>query len=432
MSQEVAHHLEQQIDDLARQLEAVRIENAQLVNGLRSEIARREALENVVAQISSELDLDKALQSIIRGAMSLMGDATKLAGVVSLVDRQQQRLFVKAEVNTREPWLHYGFIPGEGLHGQVWKRAEPVILDSYDDLPEAVPPEKLSTRGPSIGVPVVWQGTVIGVFTIISLDYQRRFTPDDASLMLLFAKHAAIAIENARLYAQSQEYAIVEERNRLARELHDTVTQMLYSMTLTSRAAKNFLTKKPERVPAQLDSLEELSRQALAEMRALLLQLRPRELEDESLLIALRRLLNEIGNRHNFVTRFEVRTGRLSEGETAVALPDPLTPKQEQAIYRIAQEGLANIIKHACASTVEMTLDYTLRQGQICFRLEDDGVGLAASASRNMSPGSLASGGFGLDGIRQRVQQLGGTVEIADRLDGKGTSLIIFLPLTEH
>ncbi len=412
----------------ASQYTVVAVQNAELVNGLRSEVKRREALENAVAQISSELDLSKVLENIITGVVSLMDKPAELVGVVSLVDKEQDRLFVKATVNATGLLIDYGFKQGEGLSGLVWERKAPVILNYYDQLPSPLPPEVASSRWAGVGVPIFWQDEVIGVFGIVSGNSQWRFNQADADLMTMFARHAAIAIENARLYAQSQELAVVEERNRLARELHDTVTQMLYSMTLTSRAAKNFLTKKPERVPAQLDSLEELSRQALAEMRALLLQLHPRELENEGLITALRRLLSEIGNRHNFVTRFDLQYAASPPEESITNGPHLLTPGQEQALYRIAQEGLANIIKHAQAKNIEMSLNFTEQPGYVCFKLKDDGVGLATT--RIVADNEkLGSGGLGLRGIRERVRHLNGDLSLTSGPQNKGTLLTITLPL---
>ncbi|MEI6044591.1 MAG: GAF domain-containing protein, partial [Chloroflexota bacterium] len=260
MTNQYNSDLESQLAKLKHLLKEAQDENTRLaetnqreIELHKKEVAQREALENVVAQISSELDLDKVLESIIAGAVTLMGQPTQLVGVVSLVNEQDDRIFVRAEIGAKESWMSYSFTRGEGLTGLVWERGEPIITDSYDKLPRALAPELISSRGPGIGVPIFWQGKIIGVFSVISLNFQRRFTQTNANLMTLFARHAAIAIANARLYAQSQELAIIEERNRLARELHDSVTQLLYSMTLTSRAAKNFLAKKPERVVAQLE-----------------------------------------------------------------------------------------------------------------------------------------------------------------------------------
>ena len=176
----------------------------------------------------------------------------------------------------------------------------------------------------------------VGVLSVYNKEGEGGFTDRDAELATFFANQAAAAIENARLYEQTREYAVVEERNRLARELHDSVTQSLFSVTLLSEAALNLLDRDPAKARERLERANELAQGALAEMRALIFQLRPMTLQEEGLLSALKKHLSALHSRHGRVVELQV-TGAERR------LPAPI----EDAAFRIIQESLNNVVKHA-------------------------------------------------------------------------------------
>src|SRR5205823_7929123 len=146
----------------------------------------------------------------------------------------------------------------------------------------------------------------VGVLSIYNKEGEGGFTDRDAELATFFANQAAAAVENARLYEQSREYAVIEERNRLARELHDSVTQSLFSVSLLSEAALNLLERDPTKARERLERANDLAQGALAEMRALIFQLRPMTLQEEGLLSAMKKHLAALLSRHGRVVELNV------------------------------------------------------------------------------------------------------------------------------
>jgi PAS domain S-box-containing protein len=253
----------------------------------------------------------------------------------------------------------------------------------------------------SLFVPLTLKDRVIGMLVLTSSEAD-AFTQHHATLAQAIANQAAIAIENARLYAQAQELAALEERQKLARELHDSVSQALYGISLGAHAARTALEREPGEVAEPLDYVLALAEAALAEMRALIFELRPESLETEGLVSALSKQAAATQARHELV----VSTELCDE-------PDlPLHVKQE--LYRIAQEAMHNTVKHAHASQVILRLQQA--DGGMVLEVRDNGVGFDASAS---FPGHL-----GLHSMSERVANLGGTFEIVSS-PGNGTRICV-------
>jgi signal transduction histidine kinase len=225
------------------------------------------------------------------------------------------------------------------------------------------------------------------------------FTPHHATLALAIANQAAVAIENARLYAQAQELAALEERQKLARELHDSVSQALYGISLGAHAARTALEREPGEVAEPLDYVLVLAAAALAELR-------PESLESEGLVSALSKQAAATQARHELV----VATELCDE-------PD-LSLHVKQELYRIAQEAMHNTVKHAHASRVVLRLAQTAEG--VLLEVRDDGAGFDATASY---PGHL-----GLHSMRERVANLGGTFEM-ESMPGQGTVIHAQVPL---
>jgi signal transduction histidine kinase len=249
-------------------------------------------------------------------------------------------------------------------------------------------------------VPLTLKEQVIGVLVLTSSEAE-VFTPHHAVLALAIANQAAIAIENAHLYEQAQQLAAVEERQRLARELHDSVSQALYGIALGLHTARIQLDRDPGELPGSLDYLLSLAEAALDEMRALIFELRPEALEREGLVSALSKQGAALQARHGMTVQTEL-----------CEEPDlPLTVKQ--ALYRIAQEAMHNTVKHARARKVDLRLSQTANA--IILEVRDDGVGFDATSS---FPGHL-----GLHSMQERVSSLGGLLLI-ESAPGQGTSIL--------
>lgn len=250
-----------------------------------------------------------------------------------------------------------------------------------------------------LGVPLLVQERVVGM---IALD---RFQPggfavEEVRMAVAFAGQAALALENARLYAQAEQVAILEERQRIARELHDSVSQALYGIGLGARTAREALDEHPTEVAESLDYVLSLAEAGLTEMRTLLLELRPEILEREGLVAALAQLAASLRSRY----QIEVKTDLCQEPE--------ISSEAKQALYRIAQEALHNVAKHAQANAVELHLCHA--DHQVVLEVHDNGVGFDPAGS---FPGHL-----GLHSMRERIGRLGGTLSV-DSTPHRGTHI---------
>ncbi|HEX2980326.1 MAG TPA: sensor histidine kinase [Anaerolineaceae bacterium] len=199
---------------------------------------------------------------------------------------------------------------------------------------------------------------------------------------------------------QAEEMAAAEERNRLARDLHDSVSQTIFSMTLTAQAARILLDRDPQRVGAQLDHLQVLANHALGEMRSLIQHLRPGSLDDGGLAACLRRHVEERKNQDGLFVDLQICGCR--------RLPIDV----EEGLFRVTQEALNNVVKHAQVDTARVVLKIDKNPIELC--IEDHGVGFDPLQTR------ISSGHIGLAGMMERIQALGGRMEI-ESMPGRGT-----------
>ena len=292
---------------------------------------------------------------------------------------------------------------------------EPIIIDDVrSDAPlarayrQVIGEERLRREFKHIrswmGVPLVLKGKSIGLLAITH-DEPGHYDERHVELARTIANQAAIAIENARLYERAQAAAALEERQHLARELHDSVSQALYGITLGSDAARTLLDRDPARVAGPLEYVRSLAESGLAEMRALIFELRPESLENEGLVAALEKQAAALRARHEI----EVHTALCEEPDVPLWVKD--------ALYRIVQEALHNIARHARAEDVGLLLEQD-NEG-ILLEVRDDGIGFDPSRS---FPGHL-----GLKSMRERAERLGGTLEVESR-PGKGTRILVRIP----
>lgn len=249
--------------------------------------------------------------------------------------------------------------------------------------------------------PLIVKDVVIG--SLNAINKAEGFNDDDMRILGLLADQAAIAIENARLHEQAAESAVLAERHRLARELHDSVTQSIYSVILFADATRRALQVEKTAVATDhLGELRQMADGALADMRLLLYELHPPELAEEGLVSILHNRLNAVESRVGLQTNLNV------SGE--IELPLAL----ESELYKIAQEALHNVIKHAYASNVTVQIDST--EEQFCLTIQDDGVGFVPEALQQNNSG------LGLRSIRERVQKIAGELVIQS-VPGEGTDL---------
>ncbi|MER7938875.1 MULTISPECIES: GAF domain-containing sensor histidine kinase [unclassified Streptomyces] len=233
------------------------------------------------------------------------------------------------------------------------------------------------------------------------------FTEEDEELLSILAQHAAIALTNARLYERSRELTIAEERSRLAHELHDAVSQKLFSLRLTAQAAAALVDRDPSRAKGELQQVAALAAEATEELRAAVVELRPAALDEDGLLATLRTQIQVLDRAHDARVTFAAGGFR--------ALP----AAQEEALLRVAQEALHNALRHSGAEHVDVTVNR--RGGGAVLRVTDDGGGFDPHLTRR------AGRHLGLVSMRDRASGVGGTLTV-ESAPGKGTTIEMEVP----
>ncbi|MFV9503650.1 MAG: GAF domain-containing protein [Oscillochloridaceae bacterium umkhey_bin13] len=381
--------------------------------------------QRLAAQVQRRADQLAVLNAVARAASASLDHEGILPAVTSQVrrgfDYPQMDLFLFDE-DSRELVLaaSEGIYPttalGHRQHvnlGMVGRAAREGRAICAPDAPAETGflavAERAATRS-ELAVPIIASGRLLGVLNLES-PTPNAFTDEDINLLETVADVLAGALENVRLYRKAQAAAVLEERNRLARDLHDSVTQQLFSMTLTAQAARTQLERNPGRVAAQLERLQETATAALAEMRALIFQLRPPALRDQGLVAALQQHAQVLSRREGIaITLNVIGDDRLARGV-------------EQPLYRIVQEALNNVFKHAAAQQVQVALEFSA--DQITVRVRDDGTGFEVAPT--------PSGGrhLGMLSMRERAAEIGGSFELHSS-PGYGTEVRVVVPRSER
>jgi signal transduction histidine kinase len=257
----------------------------------------------------------------------------------------------------------------------------------------------------AIAAPISWKGTHLGVLTLICRQ-PPKWEAADVQVAAAVAEQIGIGLEMKQLNEQAKQAAIQAERARLARDLHDSVMQLLYSQSLFSDAAQKSLGQHhPAQAEQYLGRVGEIADQAVREMRLLIYQLRPLALTRDGLAAALQ-------------TRLQVVEQRVGiRASLTYTLTVPLPEEVETALYRIAEEALNNTLKHAQATEVKVTVQ--MADGAVCLRIEDNGRGFDLED---------VQAGMGLNSMRERAASLHGTLAVAAR-PGSGVSVTACLPL---
>ncbi|HEU5014803.1 MAG TPA: PAS domain S-box protein [Roseiflexaceae bacterium] len=398
-----------------------------VIRDITERVEAYQLLEQRVAERTRELT---TLLDVSRNVASTL-ELQPLLGVIldqlkAVVDHRASAIFILEGNNTLRLMSYRGPISQEQL---VWEwlladvlhsrevvlRREAVIIDDvHADTPlaRAFRAKAMQDLGEVpdyiaswMGVPLIHRNHIIGILAI-DHDKPHDYTQHHAELALAFANQAAIAIENARLYEQIQNAAALQERQKLARELHDSVSQALFGIALGARTARTLLDRDPTKAADPLDYVLSLAEAGLAEMRALIFELRPESLETEGLVAALTKQAASLKARHNIEA-------------TTTLCPEPDVPLAvKEALYRIGQEALHNMVKHARATHVDVIM--VCNERQLFLTICDDGVGF--------DPGGDFPGHLGLRSMRERVARLGGELAIISE-PGQGTTISATVPI---
>jgi signal transduction histidine kinase len=360
------------------------------------------AVSDAVLAVAAQRSVEEVLQELVHRARELAG-----AGYAALGVPDGAGGFSRFLVSGMSDELIAALGPlprTHGLLGAMLETATPYRTPDLHDDPRFRGwwPSGHPDMRSFLGVPIVTPDGVIGAFYLSDKHGADEFDAADQDLIELLAAHAAIAITNARLYERSRELSILSERNRLALELHDAVSQKLFGLVLTAEAATTLLDRDPAAARVQLTRLGTLAQEALDELRGLILELRPPDLARDGLCGALRKHVEVLQRLHGVTIELEA-----DDGVTAGARRDP-------EVLRIAQEALHNAVRHAGAAQVGVRLRAI--DGQIALEVADDGAGFEPADP------ALRSRRLGLTSMEERAQRLGGRLEIRSS-PGAGTTV---------
>lgn len=363
-----------------------------------------------VASVASEsvelsVTLDRCLERVLR-ALPADGGLIHVLEVSPAADGEA-RLVLAAHSGVDGALLRLvRAAPASGLVGEIFSTGEPLRLDDLR-LDERVSPEALASGVVSFaGVPMRARGRTLGVFSLLSSE-PGGFSDEDLPLLVSVGDQIGLTVDHARLQDQAARVAVLEERRRLARELHDAVSQSLYSLTLFAEAGRRHLSRgELDQAEENLERLAQTSQETFREMRLLVHELRPLELEERGLEGALRRRLEAVEGRTGVEFDLEIENGLVLPG------------RQEEALYRVAQEALNNTLRHARAKRVVISV--TREDSTTRLEVRDDGIGF--------DPLAAGRGGLGLRSIRERVDRIDGSLDVDSR-PGGGTRIVVHVPV---
>ena len=367
-------------------------------------------LSKAVLAVASHLSVGEVLQTIVASARRLLGARYAALGVPD--DTESFAEFVVDGVSD-EQWRKIGPLPKQhGLLAVMLRDPTPLRLpDIRAHADFRWWPRNHPQLTDFLGMPIVDGGRILGAIYLANKEVPGGFTADDEDLLRILAAHAAIALVNARLYERSRELSILAERNRIARELHDAVSQKLFSLRLTAEAAATLIAKAQsgpatglDRAAERLAAVRALAGETADELRAIVDGLRPAELAGDGLDTALRKQAELLDRVH------EARVTFVGDGVPR------LLAAREEAVYRVAQEALHNALRHADPRTVEVCL--AVDGAMVRLEVRDDG--------RGFDPAGGAS--LGLVSMRERARSVGGRLVLRSR-PGGGTTVRLEVPV---
>jgi nitrate/nitrite-specific signal transduction histidine kinase len=392
-----------EIEALADQFNLMSAELDDSYSSLERKVANRTRelaiLNSILAVASRSLDIGEILEDALNQTVEHMGFD---AGVAFKFEPHPTPPLLMAhrrfEPATAVDLVNRYTIAGRGIPAVYPEEVSTLGIEDFQD-------EKLRNELSELGfpllvyIPLSIKGRKLGFF-VLGKHEPGRLSPEELSLMSSIGKQVGVAMENARLYEQAEVVAVTAERSRLARELHDAVTQTLFSANLIADVIPRIWRRDPEQGLRSLEELRQLTRGALAEMRTLLLEMRPESLERAD----IKSLLTQLADA--FVGRVRVPVSLAIEGDCE------LTHEVKVVFYRVAQEALNNVAKHSGARQVELSLE--CQPGQMNLTVRDDGLGFEL--------GSIPPHHMGISIMRERASSIGATLQVESQV-GKSTAV---------
>jgi signal transduction histidine kinase len=366
------------------------------------------ALDRATRAIAGELDLDRVLQLIVDSARELVGAKYAALGIVD--DRGRIERFITSGISA-ELRAAIGPLPeGHGLLGTIIRDGITLRIpeigrhpDSFGFPPNHPPMHSL------LGLPIRVRDETVGDFYLTEKLGAPEFSDDDEELVQMFALHAGIAIQNARLLQEQQQLAVVDERLRISRDLHDGVIQSIYAVSLSLEDVTDLVESDPDEAAARVDRAIDRLHTTIADIRTFITGLGPEGVG--GLALALETMAGEL-----FAGS---RTALTMDLSGAAALDERLSPEAAHELMQIAREALSNVARHSGAARASLDLRFDGETAEL--RVEDNGAGFDPSQR-------FGSGHFGLANLRDRAAALAGSLSIDSR-PGGGVRIIVRLPL---
>src|SRR4051794_11819976 len=385
--------------------------------GIVDSIRAHEALEAATTAIAAELDVDRVLQLIVDRVRDLIG--ARYAALGTADPRGRIERFITSGMSPETRAAIGGVPHGRGLLGLIIREARTVRVTEISSHPQSsgFPPNHPAMHS-FLGVPVLVKGRSVGNLYLAE-KVDGDFTEDDERLVEMFAAHAAIAIENARLHDQVQRLAIVEERERIGKDLHDGIIQAIYGVGLSLEVVPDLVAQETGRdeAVARVDQAIDSLNLVIADIRSYILRLRP-ALGEEDPVEALARLAEELAVHAVIDVDLDIDAG----GPLLRSMP----PHRRSDILFIAREALSNVARHSGATRT--SLRFGEDAGSLVLSIEDNGRGFDPT----VVPGPDADGHQGLANMEDRAVAMGGSLAI-ERASGGGTRIIAIVPAAgEH
>jgi signal transduction histidine kinase len=367
-----------------------------------------QALDAAVRGISGVLDVEQVLQLIVDRVRELVSAQYAALGIVD--DAGLITQFITSGITAAERRAIGDLPRGRGLLGLIIRENRSYRIPHIGSHPESYGfPPNHPPMDSFLGVPVTVKGGVVGRLYLTNKQDAPEFGADDLALVETFALHAGIAIENARLHEQVQRLAVVDERDRISRDLHDSVIQSIYAVTLSLDDVPELVAGEPAEARRRVDDAIDALHAVIRDIRNFIFGLRPLLLDSGSLLEGLNALATEL--RRN--TAIDVEIG----GEE----PDGLPIEVVAELLSIAREALANVARHSGAA--HAWLRVATANGDAVLEIADDGRGIVPDVEA-----APARGHHGLANMRARTSALGGSFTLEAR-QGAGTRIIVSVPL---
>lgn len=390
----------------------------------QAELRRRsehlEALREAGLALTNELDMSNVLQRVVDLSRTLVQARYGALAVLDSEGKQIAQFFTSGM--TPEQRAAMGAPPaGHGLLGVMTKAGQAVRIDSIEADPRAAGfPPNHPLLGTLMGVPIISKGRIFGNLYLADKRVElasggtasQSFTSEEQEVLEMFAAQAAIAIENAQLYKDNQQLAVLRERNRIGMDLHDGVIQSLYAIGLLLDDARHRLDSDPAGIRQALATAIAGLNNTIQDIRNYISELRPQRFQGRNVKQGLEQLAQELRTDTLFVVKLNV------DSQAAAAC----TARQAHEFMHIAQEALANIRKHAEATTIEMRFEFA--DGLLQMTVQDDGHGFSPEAARTTL-------GNGLRNMRERARALHGEFRMESKL-GAGTQIIVTAPIEKR